>query len=185
MELGAMIFVNKMEISWCRLDERQKSGENLSLARMRNTSGIRRASSRRWSKALPIILVFFLSACSQSGGQPDNTPPTLSPADVKVTVRALDTDADGTIMFQGVIVENNYRCEVDAQCVLRINVDGTEFNTVYHYGEWPPCANSEASEQGFRMVAGDRVEVHAGITDDGDLSTCDDKEFYIRKIDSD
>jgi hypothetical protein len=88
-------------------------------------------------------------------------------------------------MFQGVILENDHGCEVDAQCVLRINVDGTEVKTVYHYGEWPPCENAGASEEGFGLVAGDRVEIHAGITDEGDLSTCGAMEFYIRKIDAD
>ena len=139
----------------------------------------------KWSRALPIILVILLSACGRSGLQPKNPPVTPPPAEVKAAVRALDTDGDGTITFQGVVLENDHGCEVDGWCVLRIDVDGHEFDVVYHYGEWPPCQNNRASQQGFGIVAGDRVEVHAGITDDGDLSTCDKMEFYIKKMDAD
>ena len=138
-----------------------------------------------WSRTLPIILVVLLSACDQSGIQLGNTPATPSPTEVKAIIRALDTDGDGMIMFQGLVLENDRGCEVDAWCVLRISVDGSEFDTIYHYGEWPPCENIEASEQGFGVVAGDRVEIHAAITDDGDLSTCDRTEFYIKKIEAD
>jgi hypothetical protein len=139
----------------------------------------------KWSRALPIILVILLSACGRSGLQPENLPATPPPAEVKAAVRALDMDGDGTITFQGVVLENDHGCEVDGWCVLRIDVDGHKFDVVYHYGEWPPCENTEVSGQGFRAVAGDRVEVQAGISDEGDLSTCDEMKFNIRKIDAD
>lgn len=53
-------------------------------------------------------------------------------------VRALDTDGDGRILFRGRVVENMRGCEVDAACILRIEVDGAQTSVVYHWGEWPP-----------------------------------------------
>jgi hypothetical protein len=139
----------------------------------------------RWFRALAVIFVLLVSACGRFGPQEESDSTIPSSAEAKATIRALDTDGDGKIIVQGLVVANDRGCEVDVSCVLRISSNNSEFNVVYHYGEWPPCENAEATKQGFGVVTGDRVEVHGAITASGDISTCDSTDFYVRKIDVD
>jgi hypothetical protein len=80
------------------------------------------------------------------------------------------------------VLENAKGCEVDVSCMLRVLMDGAVVGVVYHYGEWPPCQNSEAIEQGFAVVEGDQVEVYGALTESGEITTCDAKEYYIEKV---
>lgn len=93
----------------------------------------------------------------------------------------------GEVTIKGLVLENNKGCVVDTHCYLRIQHGDQETRVVYDYGEWPPCLNTEAGDQGFEMKKGDEVEVF-GIYKEPELpsgnpyiSTCDSPDYYIRK----
>ena len=97
-----------------------------------------------------------------------------------MTIRALDTDADGRVVLRGQVVENSRACELDAACVLTVDVNGLQINVVYHFGEWPPCENEGAIRQGLEVHKGEWIEVYAEVSEGGDLVTCGSSDYYIR-----
>ncbi len=131
------------------------------------------------------ILVFPLFSCGKSGPLQGIEPTDVSAEQARATIRAFDTDRDGKVSLEGLVIENVKGCEVDVSCMLMVHTDSTKVNVIYHYGEWPPCQNSKATEQGFAIVEGDQVVVYGALTQGGELSTCDATEFYIKKVGSD
>lgn len=127
--------------------------------------------------SLIVVLAAGMLSC-----RPERERQARPPAGTTLDVRALDTDGDGRILFRGRVVENMRGCEVDAACILRIEVDGVQTSVVYHWGEWPPCENAAAIRQGEEVGEGELIEVHAGIRNGDDLTTCTSSEFYIRRI---
>lgn len=128
--------------------------------------------------AVSLLLLVGIRSCALGGDQHAVPPAGYSAVDVY----ALDADGDNEVQFTGLVLENVRGCEVDAACVLRIAVEGGEINVMYHYGEFPPCENTEAVRQGEAIEEGAQVEVYAGIVEGGELSTCDSPEFYVHEV---
>ncbi len=97
-------------------------------------------------------------------------------------LNALDADADGKVHLKGLVIQNLRGCDRDAACVLKVEISGFQTAVVYHYGEWPPCENTKAIEQGSDAVEGELVEVYAEIVKGGSLDTCPSAEYYIRRL---
>ena len=55
---------------------------------------------------------------------------------------------------------------------------------IYHYGEWPPCENSEATQQGFEVTPGDKVEIFGSVYEGDAISTCESEGYFYRNIGS-
>ncbi len=122
-----------------------------------------------------LALCLVMSACLPIGGNEATVPPAGD-------LSWLDPDGDEAVTFQGVVVENNSGCEVDAACFLRVRVDGRAVTVIYHYGEWPPCDNGQATIQGFAVAEGDRVEIAGTISTGSEVSTCESEAYYIEKL---
>jgi hypothetical protein len=122
-----------------------------------------------------LVACLVMSACFPAGEGEVTLPPVGD-------LSRLDPDGDGEVTFQGVVVENNPGCEVDAACFLRVRLDGRAVTVLYHYGEWPPCDNGEAITQGFAVTEGDKVEIAGTISEGGAVSTCESNAYYIRKL---
>jgi hypothetical protein len=123
-------------------------------------------------------LLAGLSSCAVEDPRPTGSPAGPDALDV----RAVDHDGDGKVLLRGRVIDNVPGCEVDAACLLRLEVDGSVTSVVYHFGEWPPCENAAAVSQGTVTRKGERVEVHAGISEGNQLTTCTSSEFYIRPL---
>ena len=131
--------------------------------------------------ALVVLPFLFIVSCSLGRDEP------VGQTDARgfLNVRGLDTDGDTKIVIKGFVLENNFGCDVDVACFLRIEVEGLETSVTYHYGEWPPCENTSAIRQGLAALEGELVEVYAEIVDGDWLTTCSSSEFYIRSLPSD
>jgi hypothetical protein len=137
-------------------------------------------SKSRYLLALAALLL--ITSCTPPDRDELNNPPGDDQPVSPPMLSALDPDGDGQVTFQGVVVENNFGCEVDAACFLRVRIDSQAVTVVYHYGEWPPCENGEATLQGFEVSVGDKVEVAGTISDGSGVSTCESDAYYIKKL---
>lgn len=100
------------------------------------------------------------------------------------TLKADGTKMDEEKVVTGLVIANHLGCRVDGQCYLRLRVVDEEIRVVYDYGEWPPCMNQEAGDQGMEIKAGDEVQVFGKYMESGGIktiSTCDSLRYYIRK----
>ena len=129
---------------------------------------------------LSLLLVALSSSCSVGAADSDRPRRTIESLDT----RALDTDDDGKVIVRGLVIENDHGCRTDSLCLLRIETEGGEVAVIYHYGEWPPCPNTEAIRQGSQISEGDSVEVFAAIVEGGSLVTCESSEYYVRRLPS-
>lgn len=85
------------------------------------------------------------------------------------------------ILIEGIVIKNEKGCIVDASCYLLVNLDGEKIRVTYNNGEWPPCSNNAAVEQGFTIKENDRVKVFGKFTQ-GQINTCNSKNYYITKL---
>lgn len=127
---------------------------------------------------MAMTLLAGLSSCTVEDPRP-TSPPAGSDA---LDLPAVDQDGDGKVLLRGRVIDNVRGCEVDAACLLRLEVDGRVTSVVYHFGEWPPCEHSADAHQGTEARKGERVEVHARIIEGNQLTTCTSSEFYIRPL---
>lgn len=84
--------------------------------------------------------------------------------------------------IQGKVIENYLGCHLDGLCYLVISSEGKNIKVIYHYGEWPPCTNEEAAQNGEAIKVGNTAEVYGSLKISDEISTCDSEEYYIRKI---
>ena len=88
---------------------------------------------------------------------------------------------DEETVIRGVVRENYLGCTLDLPCFLRLLVNGQEMAVIYHFGEYPRCLNQEAVDFGLETMVGDEVEVFGKVTAINEISTCDSRDYYIRK----
>ena len=98
------------------------------------------------------------------------------------TQKALVLPLNSEQKISGLVIENELGCVVDNLCLLRLQVADQTLIVVYHYGEWPPCSNEQASQRGMTFVKGDQVEAFGQVVSQGELSTCDSSTYYIRPL---
>ena len=140
------------------------------------------------------LLVAIGIACG-TPSTPTSEPPVLSadpsPTELEPTGAAKSTDAprstpdelttDEETVIRGMITENYLGCTLDLPCFLRLQANGQEIVVIYHFGEYPRCLNEEAVDFGLETTVGDEVEVFGKVTASDEISTCDSRDYYIRK----
>ena len=150
---------------------------------------------RRTSIASAAAAALFLAACSFQIPEQvlDQTRPTsdTQPSDsfgiTKLPPESTLAGESGTPVseeqiIRGIVTENDRRCRTDFLCLLRIRVNGEEVVLIYHYGEWPPCINTDAIRAGNVIEEGDEVEVFGKVIGGGEITTCDSEDYYIKKL---
>ena len=86
------------------------------------------------------------------------------------------------IAVTGVVIENNTSCIIDAHCTLKLRTNGGLVNVLYNPGRsLIQCINLEITETSLKIKNGEKVEVYGKVTDKNSISTCDSKEFYIKR----
>ncbi len=88
---------------------------------------------------------------------------------------------DEETVISGIVTENYLGCTLDLPCFLRLLANSREIVVIYHFGENPRCLNQEAVDFGLEAMVGDEVEVFGKVTADDEISTCDSRDYYIRK----
>ena len=86
----------------------------------------------------------------------------------------------GTI--SGRVTENRLDCHIDGLCYLLVDTGSKTVRVIYHYGEWPPCTNESAAQDGEKTRVGSIVEIYGSLKNTNEISTCDSEEYYIREI---
>jgi len=157
-----------------------------------------RKSSGRRSATFALVAIasaLFLAACalqtltsgeSQDGPTPDGERSPLYGI-TKLPVETTPGEGSGTPVIEeqiirGIVTENDRRCRTDFLCLLRIRVNGEEVVLIYHYGEWPPCINTNAISAGNVMEEGDEVEAYGQVLEGGSMTTCDSEDYYVKKL---
>ena len=107
---------------------------------------------------------------------------TAGPSDIDQILSTFKFIGKDEKIVQGKVIENNLGCGADAECYLRINTNNKDIKIIYHYGELPRCANSQATRQGTQIKAGESVEVFGKVKAENEISTCDSEKYYIQKI---
>ena len=142
----------------------------------------------RWYIVVGLLaLVAVIVAACGPLSTPTPTPepistPTATPKPAQAPLTGDEAIMNEEKVIRGLVVENNLGCRVDALCYLRLLSNDQEILVVYHYGEWPPCLNEEAADQGEQLKEGEQVEVLGKVIGDGRVSTCDSPDYYIRKL---
>lgn len=129
--------------------------------------------------------ILFFTACNDSVPATSGNPTTEVGTVTALKIESLHPNTDGEVKFQGSVMENDLGCEVDGLCLLRVLVQEQMVTVIYHYGEWPPCENGQATQQGFEISPNDQVEVFGSVYEENAISTCDSESYYIRKISND
>ncbi len=88
---------------------------------------------------------------------------------------------DEETVIKGVVTENFLGCHLDLPCFLRIIANSREIVVIYHFGENPRCLNEEAVDFGLETMVSDEVEVFGKVMAGNEISTCDSRDYYIRK----
>jgi hypothetical protein len=138
------------------------------------------------------LVVAFVMAC---GNLSTSTPPAFSadpsPTALNRSGTALSTNTprstpgeltmDEETIIRGVITENYLGCTLDVSCFLRLRDNVQEIVVIYHLGEYPRCLNEKAVDFGLEARVGDEIEVFGKVTANREISTCDSRDYYIRK----
>ncbi len=141
---------------------------------------------------VPLLLAFGIACGTPS--PPTAEPPVLSdepsltalePTVAVKSTAPLTTSSGLTLdeetFIRGVVTENYPGCTLDLPCFLRLLVNGQEMAVIYHFGEYPRCLNREAVDFGLETMVGDEVEAFGKVTAINEISTCDSRDYYIRK----
>ncbi len=143
-------------------------------------------------RLVPLLLAIGIACGTPS--PPTAEPPVLSddpsltalePTGAAKSTAPLTTSSgltmDEETVISGIVTENYLGCTLDLPCFLRLLVNGQEIVVIYHFGEYPRCLNQEAVDFGLEAMVGDEVEVFGKVTADDEISTCDSRDYYIRK----
>ncbi len=117
---------------------------------------------------------------SADPGNPAFEPTGAAPSAAPLTTSSGLTMDEETVI-RGVVTVNYLGCTLDLPCFLRLLVNGQEIVVIYHFGENPRCLNQEAVDFGLEAMVGDEVEVFGKVTASDEISTCDSRDYYIRK----
>lgn len=87
----------------------------------------------------------------------------LAPATIFTGTDKLKTNQDGTATVTGIVLENSHRCEVDAQCFLRLRVDDQEVIVIYGPAESEQVTNIRDTSGEWKIRKGDHVKSYGRI----------------------
>lgn len=100
------------------------------------------------------------------------------------TFKFLDQESEEKIVT-GKVIDIQLGHIVNGESHFILKLENENIEVIYHYGEWPPCKNEKAANQGEQIQKGDKVEVFGKYTKSKQLkvlSTCDSLSYYIQKL---
>src|SRR5690349_10581455 len=87
----------------------------------------------------------------------------LPPAAISESDDKFKINQDGTATVTGIVRENSHSCEVDAQCFLRLRVDGHEVIVVYGPAEGEQVTNVRDTSGEWKIKKDDHVRAYGRI----------------------
>jgi len=91
------------------------------------------------------------------------------------------------VVVRGKVLENVTACVVDADCYLRVEIEGNKIVVPYGYGrniDGRYCVEGSVQEA-FDVKKGSEVEISGIVISEAEISPCDSSSYYIRTLNDD